>query len=153
MFFDLKNKILALFYWSEVKKTLKMASRIIHFYDFDLKSNIFDISLPDDMIMQNFRDSTIRTIICKLFSLKWSIIRKDWISLSLSFVTAKKLIFSLFWDKSRYGGVLLGIHIRNAKVFFYIFCSICLLKCATKLLHVFLFLKFVILFWIFNLKN
>jgi len=50
MFFDLKNKILALFYWSEVKETLKMASRIIHFYDFDLKSNIFDISLPDDLI-------------------------------------------------------------------------------------------------------
>ena len=118
MFFDLKNKILALFYWSEVKKPLKMASRIIHFYDFDLKSNIFDISLPDDMIMQNFRDSTIRTIIYKLFSLKWSIIRKDWISLSLSFETAKKLIFSPFWDKRRYGGVLLGIHIRNAKFFF-----------------------------------
>ena len=82
-----------------------------------------------------------RLFVC-FFSLKWGIIRKDWIRFSLSFVTAKKVIFSVFWDKSRYGGVLFGIHIRNAKVFFYIFCSVCLLKCVIKLLHMFLIIKF-----------
>ena len=45
-----KNKILALFYWSEVKQTLKMEIRIINFHDFDQKSKILDISLPDDSI-------------------------------------------------------------------------------------------------------